>query len=71
MVIQSNQTALPLSFELDLRAWTNAVYEEAFGEGFIRVPWEPDDAFVRRLQSFFRAGLSPAEAVSACFCLNH
>jgi hypothetical protein len=71
MFIPSNQIALPFSFELDLCAWANAVYEEAVGEGFIRVPWEPDDAIVRRLQAYFHSGLSPAEAASACFCLNH
>ncbi|WOD13617.1 hypothetical protein [Paraburkholderia kirstenboschensis] len=71
VVNQSNQIALPFSFELDLFAWTNAVCEKAVGEGFIRMPWEPDDAFIQRLQAYFHTGLSPAEAVSACFCPNH
>ncbi|MFM0203277.1 hypothetical protein PQR53_25780 [Paraburkholderia fungorum] len=71
MFIQSNQIALAVPFEFDLRAWAKAVYDKALGEGFIHAPWEPDDAIVRRLQSYFDTGLSPAEAVSACFCLNH
>jgi hypothetical protein len=71
MFIQSDQIALPFPFELDLRAWATAVYEKAVGEGFIREPWEPEMAIVRRLEAYFHTGLSPAEAASACFCLNH
>lgn len=71
MFIQSTQIVLPSSFELDLCAWANAVYEKAVREGFICEPWEPDDAIVRRLQAYYHTGLSPAEAASACFCLNH
>jgi hypothetical protein len=67
----SDQIALPSSRELDLCAWAKAVYEKAFEEGFIRVLWEPDDTIIHRLQAYFHTGLSPAEAVSACFCLNH
>lgn len=68
---QFNQIALSFSFELDLPAWANAVYEKAVDEGFVCMPWEPDDTIVRRLQAYFHTGLSPAEAVSACFRLNH
>ncbi|WNC94701.1 hypothetical protein RI103_36835 [Paraburkholderia sp. FT54] len=71
MFIQSNQIAVPFPFQLDLGTWAKAVYEKALGEGFIHVPWEPDEAIVHRLQAYFDTGLSPAEAVSACFCLNH
>ena len=71
MFIQSNQIALPSSVELDMCAWANAVYETAVGEGFIRAPWEPDDAIIRRLEAYFHYGLSPADAASACFGLNH
>jgi hypothetical protein len=71
MFIQSNQIVLPFSLELDLCAWADAVYEKAVGEGFIREPWEPEVAIVQRLEAYFHTGLSPAEAASACFCLNH
>ncbi|MFM0032562.1 hypothetical protein PQR70_40820 [Paraburkholderia madseniana] len=71
MFIPSDQIALPSSHELDLCAWAKAVYEKAIEEGFIRALWEPDDTIVRRLQAYFHTALSPAEAVSACFCLNH
>lgn len=71
MFIQSNQIALAVPFQFDLCAWANAVYEKAVGEGFIHEPWEPDAAIVRRLQAYFHTGMSPAEAASACFCLNH
>jgi hypothetical protein len=71
MFIQSNQIELPFPFEFDLRAWADAVYEKAVGEGFIREPWEPDKAIVQRLEAYFHTGMSPAEAASACFCLNH
>jgi hypothetical protein len=71
MFTPSNQIAIPFSVECDLRAWTNAVYENAVGEGFVSVPWKPDDTTVRRLKSYFYSGLSPAEAVCACFRLSH
>jgi hypothetical protein len=71
MFIQSDPIAMPSSFELDLCTWANAVYEKAVGDGLIHVPWEPDDAIVQRLEAYFHTGLSPAEAVSACFRLNH
>lgn len=65
MFIQSDSIALSSSCELDLCTWANAVYEKAVGDGLIHVPWEPDDAIVRRLEAYFHTGLSPAEAVSA------
>ena len=71
MIIQSNQIVLSSPFDLDLSEWTNAVIEKAIGEGFICMPWEPDDAFVLRLQAYFNTGLSPAEAVNACFYPTH
>jgi hypothetical protein len=71
MVTHSNQIAIPFPFELELRAWTNAVYENAVGKGFVRVPWHPDDRTVQRLKAYFHSGLSPAEAVCACFCPSH
>jgi hypothetical protein len=67
----SNQIAIPLPLETELRAWTNAVYENAVGKGFVRVPWHPDDMTVRRLKAYFHSGLSPAEAVCACFSPSH
>ncbi len=71
MVSDSVHIAIPLRFETELRAWINAVYENAVGKGFVRVPWHPDDRTVRRLKAYFQSGLSPAEAVCACFCPSH
>ncbi|MGA3252303.1 MAG: hypothetical protein ABSD12_29805 [Paraburkholderia sp.] len=71
MFTHSNQIAIPFPFETELRAWTSAVYENAVGKGFVRVPWQPDDGTVRRLKAYFYSGLSPAEAVCACFCPSH
>jgi hypothetical protein len=44
MFSHSNQIAIPFSFETELRAWVNAVYENAVGKGFVRVPWHPAEA---------------------------
>jgi hypothetical protein len=71
MLTDSNQIAIPASFERELRIWTSAVYENAVGEGFVQVPWRPDAGTVRRLKAYFQSGLSPAEAVCACFCVSH
>lgn len=71
MFTGSNQIALAFPFEQDLRAWMNAVYEKALGDGFIRAPWRPDDTTVLLLRAYFHNGVSPADAVCACFCLKH
>lgn len=71
MASDSIHIAVPLRFETELRIWTNAVYENAVRKGFVRVPWHPDGRTVRRLKAYFHSGLSPAEAVCACFCPSH
>lgn len=71
VLTHSNQIAIPVSLETELRAWVNAVYENAVGNGFVCVPWHPDDTTVRRLKAYFHSGFSPAEAVCACFSPSH
>ncbi|SAL72980.1 hypothetical protein AWB69_08900 [Caballeronia udeis] len=65
------QIAIPFPFEFDQQTWTNAVYENAVGEGFVRVPWRPMTGRSGVLKAYFHSGLAPAEAVCACFCLSH
>jgi hypothetical protein len=52
-------------------AWTWNWYHEALRAGFITPPYQPDSENLRRLQSFFHAGLSPEDAVHICFALKH
>jgi hypothetical protein len=71
MLTHSKQIAIPVPLETELRAWIDAVYENAVGKGFVQVPWHPDDRTVWRLKAYFHSGLSPADAVCACFSPRH
>jgi hypothetical protein len=51
--------------------WTQAWYEEAVSANFIHHPYQADAEFMTRLHQYFRAGLTPAEAVQACFGVKH
>jgi hypothetical protein len=66
---ESNQ--LPYEHERDLDAWTCAWYDAAVARNFVRSPYHPDAATVRRLQAYFHAGLLPADAAEACFGIKH
>jgi hypothetical protein len=70
-ITKSAQIVFAFPPDLDLYAWTNAVYENAVGARFIHSPWQPSNATIRRLHGYFEAGLSPAEAAYACFSLKH
>jgi hypothetical protein len=69
MYNESNQ--LPCVYERDLDAWTCAWYDAAVAKYFVRSPYHPDDATVKRLQVYFHAGLLPTEAAEACFGRKH
>jgi hypothetical protein len=69
MLDESNE--LPREYERDLDAWTCAWYDAAVASNFIRSPYHPDATTLKRLQGYFHAGLTPAEAAEACFTLKH
>ena len=69
MFDDSNQ--IPREYERDLEAWTRAWYDAAVARDFVRSPYHPDAATVKRLQGYFHAGLLPAEAAEACFGRKH
>jgi len=56
---------------LDLDQWTRAWYDVAVEAEFIRTTYHPDTETIKRLQGYFNAGLSPAEAAQACFGRKH
>jgi hypothetical protein len=54
-----------------LEAWACSWYDEAVEAEFINASYHPDTATLDRLRGYFKAGLSPAEAVDACFRGRH
>lgn len=55
----------------ELELWTCAWYDEAVVANFVRPPYQPDKETISRLQGYYRAGLSPAEAAQVCFGRKH
>jgi hypothetical protein len=51
--------------------WTKAWYEQAVCANFISRLYYPDREVVTRLREYYRAGLTPAEAIQACFGVSH
>ncbi len=66
-----NSNQLPREYERDLEVWTCAWYDAAVARDFIRSPYHPDAAIVKRLQGYFHHNLTPAEAAEACFARKH
>jgi hypothetical protein len=62
---------LSLDYLLELQSWTAAWYDQVVEAGFVRPPFQPDDATVRSLHGYFNVGLSPTEAAQALFCQKH
>jgi hypothetical protein len=62
---------LPVDDQLELQSWTTAWYNQVVKAGYVRPPFQPDDATVSRLCDYFGAGLSPTEAAQALFCQKH
>lgn len=54
-----------------LKRWTCAWYDEAIKVGAIGASYSLDTATIDRLRGYFISGLSPAEAVLACFSRRH
>jgi hypothetical protein len=69
MFDESNR--LPREYERELDAWICAWYDVAVAGGFVRSPYHPDAATVKRVLGYFHARLTPAEAAEACFARNH
>jgi hypothetical protein len=51
--------------------WTQAWYEEALSANYVEDPYQPEAEVLTRLHEYFRFGLTPEEAVQACFGLKH
>ena len=51
--------------------WAKAWYEQAVCANLIRYPYYHDCEVVTRLREYYRAGLTPAEAIQACFGVSH
>jgi hypothetical protein len=62
---------LSVDDQLELQNWTAAWYDKVVEAGFMRPPFQPDDATVSRLHGYFNVGLSPTEAAQALFCRKH
>jgi hypothetical protein len=60
-----------LDYLLELQSWTAAWYDQVVKAGFVRPPFQPDDATVSRLHGYFDVGLSPTEAAQALFGPKH
>jgi hypothetical protein len=62
---------LSLNYLRELQSWTVAWYDQVVTAGFVRPPFQPDDATVSRLHGYFNVGLSPTEAAQALFGPKH
>jgi hypothetical protein len=69
MFDESNR--VPDEHKHDLNAWTCAWYDAAIARDFIRSPYHPDAATLKRLLGYFHLNLTPAEAAEACFAPKH
>jgi hypothetical protein len=47
--------------------WTKAWYEQALAANHVSFPYQADNDVVSRLHQYYRAGLTPMEAIQACF----
>lgn len=63
------QTPDPLVLENlhNLVQWTRTWYEQALAANFVSYPYQADNNMVKRLHQYYGAGLTPEEALHACF----
>ena len=54
-----------------LREWTLAAYSEMVAAGYITPPWSPTDEIAEKLEGYFKAKMTPAEAATAAFATYH
>jgi hypothetical protein len=55
----------------EINDWACSWYDKAIDAGFIQLSHKLDDEILGRLHSYFKAGLSPAEAADAAFRKTH
>ena len=63
----SSAAAVPIADALLLQSWTVEWLRLSLARGAVELPYRPDDEVVVRLRDYFRAGLTPSEAVHCCF----
>jgi hypothetical protein len=51
--------------------WTKAWYQQARAANHVSYPYQADNNMVKRLHQYYVAGLTPAEALHACFGVKH
>jgi hypothetical protein len=51
--------------------WTKAWYEQALAANLVSFPFQADNDVVTRLHQYYRAGLTPSEAIEASFGVKH
>jgi hypothetical protein len=51
--------------------WTQTWYEKAVAAKFVSHPYQADNEVVTRLRQYYRAGLTPEEALHAYFGVKH
>jgi hypothetical protein len=51
--------------------WTRTWYEMALAAKFVSHPYQADNEVVTRLRQYYRAGLTPEEALHAYFKIKH
>jgi len=56
---------------LALRMWMSVWYDHAVESGFIRAPFELNDADAERLEGYFSLGLTPQEGAVVFFSKSH
>ncbi|REG51047.1 hypothetical protein B0G80_7530 [Paraburkholderia sp. BL6669N2] len=66
-----DSTDLTIEYIRALEIWVCVWYEEALDAKFVSAFYRPDVEIVDRLRGYFRAGLSPEDAVQACFGSRH
>jgi hypothetical protein len=51
--------------------WTQSWYEQAHAANFVSYPYQIDNDMIKLLHQYYVAGLTPAEALHACFGVKH
>ncbi|WP_454862489.1 hypothetical protein [Paraburkholderia fungorum] len=54
-----------------LYEWSRTAIDEAFAANLVAMPFRPTAAFYDQITGYYRAGLTPAEAVQAAFGVHH
>jgi hypothetical protein len=68
--VSATQQSIALDDLHKIVDWTHAWYEQALAAKLISYPYQADNAVVTRLRQYYRAGLTPAQAIDAYFGVN-